>query len=229
MGPTDVEPGLLPALAVALTGVAAGGSIVLVTALLASDEGRSNALGYLLGYLGSYTAIGLAVVAADVDPGAWTSGEAGGAGPVALVVLGAVLIGLGLRTASRTRSDATHAASDRTIGILDRTTPTRSFGLGIAVAFVNVKNLALFLTAIAVLHASDMTAESKLAAAPLVALVFCLPVAVPLAIDLAAPARSGRVLAALRHTIERHGRRLGTWLPLAVGVVFVVRGVRGLA
>lgn len=228
-GPVEVEAGLLAALALALTGVAAGGSILLVTALLASDDGRSNALGYLLGYFGAYTAIGLAVVAADVDPGTWTSGEAGRAGPVVLVVVGLALAAVGLRTASRPRSGVAHADAGRTIRVLDRATPARSVGLGIAVAFANVKNLALFLTAVAALKAGDLSAGGELAAAPLVALVFCLPVLVPVAIDVAAPARSGRALAALRRTVERHGRRLGTWLPLAVGVIFVVRGVRGLA
>lgn len=224
-----MEPGLLPALALALTGVAAAGSILVVTALLASDGGRRNALGYLVGYLGSYTAIGLAVVAANVDPGAWTSGDAGRAGPIALVVLGPALMAVGLRTVLRPRPEPGQEGAGRAAGILDRATPARAFGLGVAVAFVNVKNLALYLTAIAVLQASDLTAARKLTAAPLVALTFCLAVFVPLAIDVAAPARSGRVLAALRRGIERHGRRLGAWLPLVVGLVFLARGVRGLA
>lgn len=224
-----MEPGLLPALALALTGVAAAGSVLVVTALLASHGGRSNALGYLIGYLGSYAAIGLAVVATDVDPSAWTSGDAGRAGPIALVALGLLLMAVGLRTALRPRPEAGEEGAGRPTGVLDRATPARAFGLGVAVACVNVKNLALYLTAIAVLQASDVTAARKLAAVPLVALTFCLVVFVPLAIDVAAPTRSERILAALRRGVERHGRRLGAWLPLVVGVVFVVRGARGLA
>lgn len=223
-----MDHGLLGALTLALTGVAAGGSILLVTALLASGRGRSNALGYVLGYLGTYVAIGLIVVAADVDPGAWTSGDAGRAGPAVLVALGLLLAGLGLRTALRPAAPADPLAG-RSVPALDRATPPRSFGLGVAVAFVNVKNLALFLTAIAVLQAGELTAAGKVAAAPLVAVTFSLAVFVPIVIDVIAPARSGRVLAVLRRAIERHGRRIGTWLPLVVGLAFVVRGVRGLA
>ena len=48
--------GLFPALLVALSGVLAGGSILLVTALLASDRGRANALAFLVGYVGAYAA-----------------------------------------------------------------------------------------------------------------------------------------------------------------------------
>jgi hypothetical protein len=224
-----VEPGLLPALAVALTGLAAAGSMLMVTALLASEGGRSSALGYLGGYLGAYTAIGLAVVAGDVDAGAWTSGDAGRAGPIVMVALGLLLMAAGARAALRPRPETGTKGAGPTTGLLDRATPARAFGLGVAVAFVNVKNLALYLTAIAVLQASDLTATRKLAAAPLVALTFSLAVFVPLAIDVAAPARSGRALAALRRGIERHGRRFGAWLPLGVGLVFVVRGARGLA
>jgi hypothetical protein len=224
-----VDPGLLGAFAVALSGgAAAGGSILLVTALLASDRGRSAALAYVLGYLGAYVAIGLIVVAADVDPGAWTSGDDGWAGPAILVGFGLLLVGLGLRNALRPPSSADPGVG-RPARALDRVTPPRSFGLGVAVAFVNVKNLALFLSAIAVLQASDLAAAGKLTAAPLVAATFSLAVFVPITIDALAPARSGRVLAALRRAIERHGRRLATWLPLAVGVAFVARGVRGLA
>lgn len=155
-----MDHGLLGALTLALTGVAAGGSILLVTALRP---------------------------AAPADP-----------------------------------------LSGRSVPALDRATPPRSFGLGVAVALVNVKNLALFLSAIAVLQAGELTAAGTLAAAPLVAVTFSLAVFVPIVIDVIAPARSARVLAVLRRAIERHGRRIGTWLPLAVGLAFVARGVRGL-
>lgn len=223
-----MQPGLVPALVVALGGAAAVGSMVLVTTLLASRGGRSNAIGYLLGYLGSYTAIGLIVVAADADPAAWTSGDAGLVGPVVVLVVGLALVALGLRTALRPRPEAARADAGGLIHMLDRATPVRTFGLGVVVGFVNVKNLALFLTAISVLQASDLAIGHKLAGVPLVALTFSLAVFVPLAIDIAAPLRSERLLAVLRRWIDRHGRHLGTWLPLVLGVVFVVRGVRGL-
>lgn len=223
-----MQPGLVPALVVALGGAAAVGSMVLVTTLLASRGGRSNAIGYLLGYLGSYTTIGLIVVAADADPAAWTSGEAGLLGPVVVLVVGLALIAMGLRTALRPRPAAARAGAGGLINVLDRATPVRTFGLGVVVGFVNVKNLAVFLTAIAVLQASDLTVGHKLAGVPLVALTFCLAVFVPLAIDVAAPLQSERILAVLRCWIDRHGRRLVTWLPLVLGLAFVFRGVRGL-
>ena len=220
---------MLPALLVALSGVAAVGSVALVTALLATARGRANAVGYQLGYLGSYAVIGLTVVGADANVAAWTSGESGRAGPILVTLLGAAFVVLGLRTALRGRGASAPLDVARRPTLLDRATPGRSFGLGVMVAFVNVKNLALFLTAIAVLQASDLTAGQRLAAVPLVATTFCLGVFVPLAIDLAAPERSARLLAGLRRGIERRGRVLGTWLPIVVGLVFVVRGVRGLA
>jgi len=223
-----VAPGVLPALVVALSGVAAVGSVALVTALLATERGRANALGYQFGYLGAYAAIGLAVVGADANVAAWTSGEAGRAGPILVTLLGAVFVVLGLRTALRGRRTSEPLDVARRPGLLDRATPGRSFALGVMVALVNVKNLALFLTAIAVLQASDLTAGQRLAAVPLVATTFCLGVFVPLAIDLAAPARSARLLAGLRRGIDRQGRLLATWLPIVVGLVFVARGVRGL-
>jgi hypothetical protein len=220
--------GLLASLLVALTGAAAVGSILLVTALLASDGGRASVVGYLLGYVGAYTAIGAAVVAARLDARTWTSGEAGQAGPIALVILGVVLAALGVRTALGTADRTSLPAGTHRRSLLDRATPARAFGLGAAVALVNVKNLALFLTAITVLQASAMSDAAQLAAAPLVALVFCLGPFVPLVIDVAAPRRSARALAALRHGVQRYGRQLGTWLPLLVGIAFVARGVRGL-
>ena len=223
----DVQPGLVSALVVALGGAAAVGSIVLVTTLLASRGGRSTAVGYVLGYLGSYTTIGLTVVAADADPAVWTSGDAGLVGPVVVLVVGLALVALGLRTALRPRSEPARADAGGWINVLDRATPVRTFGLGVVVAFVNVKNLALYLTAVAVLQASDLTVDRKLAGVPLVALTFCLAVFVPLAIDVVAPLRSERLLVALRRGIDLYGRRLDAWPPLVVGACFMVRGVRG--
>lgn len=220
---------LLPALAVALTGTAAVGPILLVTALLTSSGGRPSAWGFLAGYLGMYSAIGMAVVAAGLEPARWVSGEAGPAGATAGVAVGVALVALGLWTASRSSSDTGSGAARRSPPLLDRATPPRAFLLGLTVASVNLKNLALYLTAIAVLQAGELSTGGKLAAAPLVAAVFCLAAFVPLGIDLAMPARSGRALARLRGTIERQGRRVGAVLLVVVGLVLVARGVRGLA
>lgn len=231
-----MDAGLIASLAVALSGAAAVGPVVLVTAFLASKGGRTNAAGFIAGYLGTYTTIALLLVASGLDVGRWTSGAAGPTGPIVLVILGIGLLVLGLRTARRPVADsvdldgaAVDPAGERSrTPLLDRATPPRALGLGAAVAVVNVKNLALFLTAVAVLQTSRLTTGAKLAAAPLVALTFCLTAFVPLTIDVVAPGRSERPLAALRRGIERHGRRLARWLPWIVGAAFLARGVRGL-
>lgn len=232
-----MDAGLLTALAVALSGAAAVGPVLLVTTLLASERGRPNAAGFLAGYLGTYTAMALLMVAADLDVGSWTSGDAGSTGPIVLVLFGLGLLVLGLRTVRLPAAEGTNGIAPGAEGtnerprkaLIDRATPARTLGVGAVVAIVNVKNLALFLTAVAVLQASDLSPAAKLAAAPFVAATFCLTSFAPMVIDVVAPKRSERLLTRLRHVVERHGRRLARWLPWIVGAFFLARGVRGLA
>ena len=96
------------------------------------------------------------------------------------------------------------------------------------VSVVNFKNLAIFLSAISVVHLSSLDLTFKLVNSVLVALVFCLSVIIPVLIYVLFPKRSNEILNWIKRTIETKSRAIGIWVPLVFGLLFLLRGITGL-
>ncbi|RMG11289.1 MAG: hypothetical protein D6729_18240 [Deltaproteobacteria bacterium] len=214
-------PTLLQTLAMAASGLLSFGSMTLVILLLLSERGWRNAVGYVLGYVGSYGGLGLGVVllGARVTAGA-------GAGPV----LGGVLCGFGMlllwlswRNAHKPKAPTDEPP--RLFTLLERITPPKALGLGALVTVLNVKNLGLFLSALSVVLLSGLPLREQLLIASVAVLVFCSAVVLPLGIVLLAPKRSTLLLARLKDTLARHRRPLGIWAPLLFGLLIASKGV----
>ncbi len=222
-------PVLLEALVLAAAGIAAIGSITLVTLLLTSQSGWTSGLGYAVGYTGAYTVMGLAVILLGNDPATGSGGGRGTLGSVAITVLGGVLLVVAVRNARRPAAESAPASPPgRLWRMVDGATPFRSLGVGVLVSIINVKNLAIFLSAVSVLHLSDLTLAEKLLGVVLVTLVFCLSVLLPVLIRVLFPRRSQTALAWIRRVLEEHRRTIGIWVPLVFGVLFLSTGIGGL-
>lgn len=219
-------PVVFDALVPASAGMAAIGSITLVTLLLTSEGGWRNGLGYAVGYTGAYTAMGLVVVTVGNESAATSDGGRGALGAVVLAVLGAVLLIVALRNARRRHADS---GDDDQTGwlwrMVDGATPVRSLGVGVLVSVINVKNLAIFLSAISVLHLSNLVLAEKLLGTVLVTLVFCLSVIGPVLLCVLSPRRSRAALTWLRHALQVHRRGIGIWVPLVFGVMLLSSGI----
>jgi threonine/homoserine/homoserine lactone efflux protein len=214
---------LIQSLLLASTGLLAIGSMTLVTLLLLSDQGWRNGLGYALGYISGYSVIGVSIVivgyrataGSDGEPGRWTS--------LLLMALGALLLWLAWRNWRRPASPGQE--EPRFFTILNRITPPKAFAFGALVTVINVKNLALFLTALSVVIVSDLPPAQKIFITLLVALVFSLSVMIPLIITFAFPRRSRDLLNRLKNALERHSRPFGIWAPLIFGLIFLLKGI----
>lgn len=219
-------PVLLQSLLLASAGLLSVGSITIVILLLISGRGWHNGLAYMAGYLGAYTLIGLAAVAAGLQ----AAGGASGAGRVVSSTLFLALAGLLLWIAQRNwrRRLAPTEHSPRMFELLDRMTPAKALALGAAVTVVNVKNLAIFLSAVSVVIVSSLAVASKLLIAVLDALVFSAAVILPVLIYVASPGAAKERLGHLRETLEEHRRPIGIWVPVVFSVLFLVQGLRGL-
>lgn len=159
-------PVVFEALVLASAGIGAVGSITLVTLLLTSGAGWRNGLGYAVGYTGAYTVMGLAAVLVGDDAAAGSNGGQGRLGSMVIAVLGAVLLIVAVRNARRPDADTGEdAPPGRLWRMVDGATPGRSLSVGVLVSIVNVKNLAIFLSAISVLHLSNLALSEKLAGA----------------------------------------------------------------
>ncbi len=217
---------LTQSLLLAASGLLSIGSITLVILLLISDRGWRNGLGYALGYFSAYSVIGVSVVALGYRAAQNSSGEPGLFLPIALLVLGTLLLWLSLR--NWRKPPAQSREEPRFFRIVDNITPLKAFGFGALVTVMNIKNLALFLSALSVVIFSRLPLAEKIVITLLDTLVFCLSVIIPVLIYVSFPRRARDVLLAFRGVLERNGRALGIWLPLIFGLLFLMKGITSL-
>jgi threonine/homoserine/homoserine lactone efflux protein len=219
---------LLQSLILASGGIVSVGSITLVILLLISDKGWRNGLGYMLGYTISYSLIGIAVVLVGYNETKNNTRDPGIFLPVLFIILGTVLIGITLRNWRKPAVEPANKPPSRLFAFVDKTTPPKAFAFGAMVSVVNFKNLAIFLSAISVVHLSGLDLTFKIVISVLVALVFCLSVIVPVLIYVLFPKRSNELLNWIKQSLETNSRAIGIWLPLVFGLIFLIRGITGL-
>ena len=194
---------LIQSLILASGGIVSIGSIMIVILLLISDKGWRNGLGYMLGYVSAYTVIGISVVVLSYN---YTTSETPSDNPnlmmpILLILMGCLLLWLTQRN-WRKEPTTEESKSPRLFAILDKITPIRAFLFGAVVSTINIKNLAIFLSAVSVLLVSDLVLSSKIVIVLLDVLVFCASVIVPVAIYLLFPATAEERLTSLKHTLE---------------------------
>ena len=217
---------LIQSLLLAASGLLSVGSITLVILLLISDRGWRNGLGYALGYFSAYTVIGVTAVTLGYRTTKNNNGEPSLFLPVLLLVLGTLLLWLSLRNWRKPVSESRE--EPRFFSMMDNITPLKAFGFGALVTVMNVKNLALFLTAVSVIILSSLTISEKIMITLLDVFVFCLSVIIPVLVYVSFPRRAKDMLLAFRGVLERNGRFVGIWFPLIFGLLFIIKGVTTL-
>ncbi len=221
---------LVQSLALASGGIVSVGSITIVILLLISERGWRNGLGYMLGYVGAYALIGIAAVILS-DTYTSTSPEIATKSPnlpstILLIAMGSLLLLLTIRNWRKKPSN--DQKPPRLFAILDTITPFRAFLFGAVVTVVNIKNFAIFMSAVSILLLSDLILSTKLGIVLLIVLVFCASVIVPVGIYLIFPKSADERLNWMKHTLEAYSRPIGIWIPLIFGFIFVFQGVRTL-
>ena len=219
---------LTQSLVLASGGILSFGSITIVILLLISDQGWRNGLGYMFGYVGAYTMIGVSIVVMNYN---YTTAEGASAEPnilgsILFIIMGILLLWMTFRNWRKSPSEERKPL--RLFAILDKITPAKAFALGAVVTVVNFKNLAIFLSAVSVLLVSELLLSSKIMIVLLDVLVFCLSVIVPVGIYVAFPETARDRLNLIKQTIDKYSRPVSIFIPLIFGIIFFIGGVRGL-
>lgn len=217
---------LIQSLALASVGILSPGSITIVILLLMSDKGWRNGVAYMLGYIGMYSLIGTSVLVLDV--GATETGNSGQSPitSIVLICLGLLLLALTVRNWRKQPVEGNEPS--RFSKIIDGITPIKSFAFAAAIAVINFKNLAIFLSAVSVLLLSNLLLPTKLTILIPLVLIFCLSVIIPVAIYVLFPKRANEYLSHIKQTIENYSRPIGITLTLIIGILFLYRGVSGI-
>ena len=215
----------IQSLILASGGIVSVGSITLVILLLISDKGWLNGLGYMLGYTISYSLIGVTVVFVGFNASGNNSGEPSIVAPVLFIILGSLLLWITLRNWKKPINETDSKTPSRLFTLVDKATPPKAFAFGAMVTVINFKNLAIFLSAVSVVHMSNLDLTYKIINVLLVALVFCLSVIIPVLIYVLFPKRSAELLNWIKVSLETHSRSIGIWLPLIFGTIFLIKGI----
>lgn len=215
----DLTP-LWKSLAIAAVGWLSIGSILITMVLLSTQRGLVKATMYVVGNLCGYAVIGaVALAVGDAVQGGPTIDTVGG---VTLLCFAALLLIIAARNL-RTVLSGRDREPLRMLASIDQMQAKKALFFGVLVAVINVKNLAIFLTALGEMAALP-AGYRPLALIPVV-VVFCAAQGSIIAVRLLFGARAEAWLVALRSGLERYGRRVSIVLLLGFAGLFCKRGL----
>lgn len=217
---------LIQSVILASGGILSVGSILIVILLLISEQNWRSGLAYMLGYVGTYAIIGLTAVWLGQTATESNAGEPSTFVPILLIVLSILLLWLAQRNWRTPVSE--ESENPRLFAMLDNITPTKSFLFGAVVTIFNVKNLAIFLSAISIVIVSSLSFPIKMGIVLLDVVVFCLSVIMPVLIYISFPQTAYSRLNQLKQTLENNRRPIGIWVPLIFGLLFLTQGITRL-
>ncbi|MEM8858821.1 MAG: GAP family protein [Chloroflexota bacterium] len=220
---------LLQTLAVAALGLLAPVSITLVILLLMSGREGRNGIAFMVGYISTYTLLGVVLLVLDVKVARLRSVE--NSSLTSFVLIGGAILCLIFAVRSWLQKPGTGTNPNRPSGfdrLIDGVTPIGAFGIAALASFVNLKNLAIFVAAVAVLLKSNLNLGIQLLMLIPLVFVFCTCVMIPVAIYRLYPEQSEDYLTRIEDIISRYSRPLGIGLTFLLSLFLFYRGVSGL-
>jgi len=220
-----MDVAIFQAWAIAVGGLSSLGAALIVLLLLNREAGPGSAFAFAGGYLCGYVTIGMLVVfvGAELIEGRQSDGPSL-AGSIVVLVLGLLLLALALK---RRRSPT----SDEPLGFLaklDDFRPPKALAMGVLIPALNVKNLAIFLPAAAVLAAAKLEPLTAALAVISTAVVFAGGLLLPLLIYLLVPGRAASWLGAMRRWIEANSSKVAAVILPIIACLLLIKGSRGL-
>lgn len=158
-----------------------------------------------------------------VSSTAKASGVASAIGRGISLTVGALLIGVGLRSALNTPDP--EASLPRWMESMNTMTPAKAFGIGMALFPIQIKNLAIFIACIELIATASLGPSVSIMALVLVLLVFAIPVFLLIGFYAAVPQRASNLFGPLRAWMEKHNRAVTVVLCFVFGAFFFVRGL----
>jgi threonine/homoserine/homoserine lactone efflux protein len=219
-----VNPATYEAFAIASAGILSFGQMTLVLVLLSAEGGLRKALAYAAGMGGVLLAVGQGSLLLGSRLHRQPASDGAGAVAWISVVLGVVLLTVALRTWRKPAG--TEGERPGFLRSLDSATPRRLLGVGALVGGLNVKNLAIYLSAVDVVVRARVPPAEGMLAVLAVTGIFCLCLLGPIGVFVVGGAWARPALAAFRRALERHSRPLAIGVLTLFGLAFLARGLR---
>jgi threonine/homoserine/homoserine lactone efflux protein len=199
--------------------------IIAIILMLLSPRAHSNGPAFLVGWIVGLGVV--SVVAYAISNGADVSGSSGASDSTSVLkmVLGGVLVLIGFRQWRKRPAHGQTAPMPKWMAALDRITPVRAFGLGVALSAVNPKNLILTVGAATTVAQNGVSTGDAVIVLAVFVAVASLSIAAPVAVDLIAGDRAQRVLDTWKGWLEQNNATVMAVLLVVIGVVLFAKGL----
>jgi threonine/homoserine/homoserine lactone efflux protein len=202
--------------------------IVAVVLMLVTARGRANGPAFVVGWWVGVALVGaiMLLVAGGADateegePATWVS--------VLELVLGVLLLLVGLKHFRGRPHEGEEAVTPKWMGALDRFTPVKAAGAGVALSAVNPKNLLLIVAGAAAIAKAGISAGQETVALIIFVLIASIGVAAPVVIYFALGDRAGPLLERLKNWLAQNNAVIMAVLLLVFGVKLLGDGIAGL-
>ncbi|MFB7629860.1 GAP family protein [Streptomyces sp. NPDC056149] len=203
--------------------------IVAIILILATPRGRLNGVLFALGWLLGLAALG-AIMLAVGGSGSASSHKQPTTWVGALkLALGLLLTLLGARQWRHRPTDPSQAQLPKWLAAIDRFTPPKILGLGVALSAANAKNAPLTLAAGASISSTGLPVPQQAATLALFVLIASLGILAPLAVYLFTGQRAQRVLGNWRTWAAQHNAAVMAVLFFVLGLKLLGDGIGILA
>lgn len=224
-----IPAAVLQAWAIAVGGMSSLATALIVLILLNRKRGPGAAFAFGLAYFGGYVLIGLtgvfvgaSVLELDLStgPSPTTAGVTLGLG----LLLSAASVRVWRKPPASLGSEDDESFLGQVFATLDELPVARALGFGAALPVLNVKNLAIYLPAVALLASAELTPTGRVLAVVSSAAIFSGGLLIPLLIRVLFPRRCADWLAAMRRWIEAHATRVAQVILPCIAVALLARG-----
>lgn len=203
--------------------------IIGIVLMLETPRARSNAPAFLLGWATGLATAGALVLLISSGADASDHGAPADWVSVLKLVLGALLLGLALKTWRQRPRGGEEPPIPEWMRAIDRVTPGRAAMLGLALAAINPKSLLLTVAAAAGIAQTGIDAGEQALVLGLFALIGTIGLALPMVISFRLGDRAAESLAALRRWMVANNAAIIAVIFLLIAAKLIGDGISGLS
>jgi hypothetical protein len=201
--------------------------VIAVILMLLSKRHGANTLAFAGGWVAGIAVAVTVVILASGSIGTGSDNTPSHGTSTARLVLGILVLLLGLRSWRKRPRPGEAATPPRWLRASQAMTPTKSAGLGVALAAVNPKNLLLIIGGGLAIAAAPASSGGKAVAAVIFVLLAASTVLLPIVLYHALGQRGERALESLNTWLQANSAAVMTVLLAVIGVLLIGKGIGG--